>query len=60
MTGTYRFHKEFYGLTDTPEKFQKAIDYNLIGLKNTHCFLDNFRIASKGSEEEHKQYVLNV
>ena len=38
MTGTYRFQTGFYGLTDMPAEFQKAIDYTLIGLQNTYCF----------------------
>ena len=32
-------------------EFQKTIDLNIIGLKNTFCFLDDIMIASKGSEE---------
>ena len=32
MTGTYRFKTGFYGLTDTPAEFQKAIDCTLAGL----------------------------
>ena len=31
-TGTYRFKTGFYGLTDMPAEFQKAMDYTLIGL----------------------------
>ena len=59
MTGTYRFHTGFYGLTDMPAEFQKAMNYTLIGLKNTYCFLDDLLIARKGSLEEHKCYVMN-
>ena len=59
MTGTYRFQTEFYSLTDMRVHFQKAMDYTLIGLKNTYCFLNDISIVSKESEEEHKQYVLN-
>ena len=54
MTGTYRLQTRFYGLTDMPAEFQKAMDYTLIGLKNTFCFLDDILIVSKGSVEEHK------
>ena len=53
MTGTYRFKTGFYGLTDMPAEFQKAMDYALIGLKIKFCFLDDIMIASKGSEEDH-------
>ena len=42
-----------------PAEFQKATDYTLIGIKNTYCFFDDILIASTGSEEEHKHYVLN-
>ena len=38
MTGTFRFQTGFYGLTDMPAEFQKAMDYALIGLENTYCF----------------------
>ena len=59
MTDTYRFQTGFYGLTDMPAEFQKAMDYSLIGLKNTYCFLDDILIVSKGSLEKHKSYVMN-
>ena len=58
MTGTYRFQTGFYGLTDMPAEFQKAMDYTLIGLQNTYCFLDDILIVSKGSLTEHKSYVM--
>ena len=58
MTGTYRFQTGFYGLTDMPAEFQKAMDYTLIGLENTYCFLDDILIVSKGSLNEHKNYVM--
>ena len=29
MTGTYQFKTGFYGLTDMPSEFQKAMDYTL-------------------------------
>ena len=59
MTGTFRFKTGFYGLTDMPAKFQKAIDYTLIGLKNTFCFSDDISIVSKGSEKDHFKLVLD-
>ena len=37
--------------------FQKSLDYTLIGLENTFCFLDDILIASKVSYEEHIQIV---
>ena len=59
MSGTYRFQTGFYGLTDMPAVFQKAVNFTLIGLKNTYCFLDDNLVVSKGSEEEHKNYVMS-
>ena len=59
MTGTYRFKTGFYGLTDMPAEFQKAMDFTLIGLKKTFCFLDDILIVSKGSEDDHFQLVLD-
>ena len=59
MTGTYRFKTGFYGLTDMPSEFQKAMYYTLTGLKNTFCFLDDILIVTKGSEEDHFKLVLD-
>ena len=56
-TGTYRFKTGFYGLTDIPAEFQKAMDYTLVGLTNTYCFLDDILIVSKGGKESHIEYV---
>ena len=56
-TGTYRFKTGFYGLTDMPAEFQKAMDYTLVGLTNTFCFLDDIIVVSKGSRESHLKYV---
>ena len=38
FTGTYRYKTGFYGPTDMPAEFQKAMDYTLIGLQNTYIF----------------------
>ena len=59
MTGTYRYKTGFYGLTDMAAEFQKAVDYTLMGLKNTFWFLDDILIVSKGSEEDRFQLVLD-
>ena len=56
MTSTYRFQIGFYGSTDIPAEFQKAMNYSLMCLKNTCCFLDDIIIVIKRSEEEHTQY----
>ena len=58
MTGTYHFKTEFYGLTDMPAEFQKAIDCTLAGLDNTFCFLDDILIVSRGGIEKHLDLVL--
>ena len=47
MTGMYRFQTGFFGLTDMPAEFQKAMDYTLIGLENTYCFLDHILIVKR-------------
>ena len=57
MTGTYRFKTGFYGLTDMPAEFQKAIDCTLAGLDNTFCFLDDIIIVSRGTIEKHLDLV---
>ena len=49
-TGTYRFITGFYGLTDMPAAFQKVMDYTLVGLQNTHCFLDDIIVVRRGSK----------
>ena len=56
-TGTYRFKTGFDSLTDMPAEFQKAIDYTLVGLFNTYCFLDDITVVSRGTKESHINYV---
>ena len=56
-TGTYRFITGFYGLTDMPAAFQKVMDYTLVGLQNTYCFLDDFIVVSRDSKEDHLKIV---
>ena len=56
-TGTHRFKTGFDGLKDMPAEFQKAMDYTLIGLQNTYCFLDDIIIVSTGTEAEHMACV---
>ena len=56
-TGTYRFITGFHGLTDMPAAFQKVMDYTLVGLQKTHCFLDDIIIVIRGSKEEHLKLV---
>ena len=56
-TSTYRFKTGFYGLTDMPAEFQKAMDYTLVSLQNTYCFLDDIIIVSTGTETDHLAYI---
>ena len=60
QTGTYRFKTGFYGLTDMPKEFQKAMDNTLQGLSGVICFLDDILIVSKGSVEDHNILVDKV
>ena len=54
-TGTYRFNTGFYGFTDMPAEFQKAIDITLANLTNTFSFLDNIIIVTGGRTQNHKE-----
>ena len=54
------FKPDFYGLTDMPADFQKAIGCTLTGLINTFCFLDDIIIVSRGRIEDYLQLVSNV
>ena len=54
-TGTYRFNTGFYGLTDMPAEFQKAIDITLSNLTNTFSFLDDIIIVTGGGIQNHKE-----
>ena len=56
-TGTYRFITGFYGLTDMPAAFQKVMDYTLVELQNTYCFLDDIIVVSRGSKDDHLKLV---
>ena len=57
MTGIYRFKTGFYGLTDMPAEFQKAIDCTLASLSNTCCFLDDMLIVGRGKIEQHLDLI---
>ena len=56
-TGTYRFKTGFYGLTDMPTEFLKAIDRTLGVCENVVCFLDDVLVASVGSVQNHNKIV---
>ena len=36
---------------------KKAVDYEIVGIQNTYCFLDDNIILSTGSESDHVIYV---
>ena len=59
-TGTYRFIDGFYGLTDMPATFQKAIDYTLNNINSAHAFLDDIIIITKGSLDNHEKEIMKV
>ena len=40
-----------------PVESEKAMDYTIVGLENTYCFLDDIIIISTGSEADHLRYV---
>ena len=54
-TGTYRFITGFYGLTNMPVAFKKLMDYILVGLENSRCFLDDIIVVS--SKKDHFKLV---
>ena len=60
QTGTYRFKTVFFGLTDMPKEFQKAMYYTLQGLSGVFCFLDDILIVSKRSVMDHNILVDKV
>ena len=60
FTGTFRFKTGFYGLTDMPKEFQKAMDNTIQGFQGVFCFLDDILIVSKGSVTEHNEIVDKV
>ena len=60
FTGTHRFKTGFYGLTDMPKEFQKAMDNTVQGIQGVFCFLDDILIVSKGSVTKHNKIVDNI
>ena len=59
-TGTYQFETGFYGLTDMPAKFQKAIDLSLNNEKDTFAFLNDISIRSHGTKQQHIEKLTKV
>ena len=59
-TGTYRFKTGFYGLTDMPTEFQKAMECTLQGLEGVICYLVDVLLVTKGDIQEHNELVEKV
>ena len=58
--GTYQFQTGFYGLTEMPVEFKKAVDLTLTNCTNTYAHLDDILIVTKGSTELHQQKLKAV
>ena len=56
-TGTYHFQTGFYGLTTMPAEFQRVMDTILSEFPQTHAFLDDILVVTKGTENEHTSAV---
>ena len=59
-TGSYRFKTGFYGLTDMPTEFQKAMDCILQELEGVIWYLDDILVVTKGGVEDHNTLVEKV
>ena len=57
-TGSCTYKTDFKGLNDMPTKFQKAMDYTIIGFRNTFCFFDDIILVGTTSESDHINYVV--
>ena len=40
-----------------PAAFQKVMDYILVEIQKTHCFLDDIILVNRGSKKEHLKLV---
>ena len=56
----YQFQTGFYGLTDIPAEFQKAIDLTLNKEKDTFAFLDDTLIISHGTKDDHMNKLKRI
>ena len=59
-TVTYQLQTGFYGLTDMPAEFQKAIDLTLTNSLNTYACLGDSLIVTKGSIDIHKKKLQTI
>ena len=59
-TGTYQFQAGFYGLTDMPAEFKKAIDLTITNCTNAYAYLHDILTVTKGSVELDQQKLQTV
>ena len=59
-TGTYQVQTGFYGPTDMPAEFQKAIDITVTNCNNTYAYLDDILVVTKWSVVLHRQKLQAV
>lgn len=57
--GLYRYKRLCYGITDTPGKFQKAINEILKGIPFTKCIMDDI-IVSGYNDSDHLKHIGTV
>ena len=44
-------------VNDMTAAFRKTMDSTLVGLKNTHCILDDIIVVSRGLKEDHLKFI---
>ena len=59
-TGKCRFKIGFYGVTDMPAEYHKAMDCTLQGLDGVICYLNDFLVVTKGDIHSHNSLVENL
>ena len=58
FSGYYRYKKGFYGLADTPTKFQEKIDRKLE--YSTPAWLDDIIVVTRGNKQDHERNLFDV
>ena len=59
-TGTYQFQTGFYGLTNMPADFQKAVDNTLVNIENIFAYLDDILIVTENDLDIHIRKIKEV
>ena len=59
-TGTYQFQTGFYGLTNMPADFQKAVDNTLVNIDNIFAYLDDILIVTENNLDIHIRKIKEV